>query len=232
MIDLPTDPTLPALPFDAPDDLLADAIRRDRGIVARVQRQAAGSYAALRDLIGFFPAVHAIWTFFDARRQATEPVGRLRVALQTDAALRAFAGLPQMHKEALGFGCTLTVQDTPRAPYSARSVRAEARAAMASHPVLAWFQAQVDDEAEARAAERSKVGVGPLHSPYALSPAALLRDLRRRTVGLALDDKGRITVPPGTVLSAAEWAVMTKHRAALAKLLAVEVNPPAALVVA
>lgn len=231
MTNIPTDPTLPS--FDAPDELLAAAIRRDRGVVVRAQHQAAGSYDALHDRICSGLVARAIWTFFDARRcQVTEPAGRLRVALQTDAVLRAFAGLPQVHKDALDFGSAMTIQDTPRAPYSARLVRAEARAAMASHPVLAWVQGQLDAEAEARAVERSKVGVGPSHSPYAVPPAVLLRDLRRRQIGLALDGKGRITVPPGTVLPGADWVVMTKHRAALAKLLAAEVNPLAPLVVA
>lgn len=233
MNDVPTDQPLP--PPNAPDAALLEAIRHSPRIVAEAWGQANGAWEDARYKLDRGQVTHALWRFFGARaHQATGQVGKLRVALQAAAALRALADLSRAHLEAINDDPEGACGDTLHRPYrrTERRVRAEVRAAMASQPALARVQAEGDAALVARTAGWERAGLGQRQWPWDLSPAALLWDLRRRRVGLALDDAGRITAIPGTVLLDTEWVALRKHRAALAALLAAETDPPRPLVVA
>jgi hypothetical protein len=64
------------------------------------------------------------------------------------------------------------------------------------------------------------------------APAALLARLRRDGVALALDDEGRLTVPPGTNLHLNVVAEIKDHRAALVALLRAEAEAARPVVIA
>lgn len=234
MTDVPTDHPLPDFPLDAPDALLVAAIRSQPGIVSGTWRQADSAFEMARHMLDRGQVVHALWRFFGNRaRQTADPVDTLRVALHAIAAFRALAEMSQAHLAEINGAPEAALGGTLHYyPHTGRRVCAEARAAAASHPALARVQTEGDARAIAQTAEWKRAGLMQQQWPWELSPAALLRDLRRRQIGLALNDAGRITAHPGTVLLDVEWIAIRRHRAALVELLAAEVDPPRPLVVA
>ena len=225
--DLPTDHPLSPLPLarDAPDALLAEAVRRQPGIVVQAIGQVRKAYADALGIPGLARAARASWLLFGARdRQTSEPVTRLRIALQAAAVLRALVKLPVGGWQEYGIGDELAgaIGDTLHIPQSDWRVSARTRAAMAAHPDLAWFQAELDAALVAQAAEWKMAGVGWLDYAWEMRPANLLCDLRRRRIDLALDGQGRLTTPPNTALRVADWIALERHGPALVKLLAAE----------
>ena len=226
MTDFQIDQPLAPLTRDAPDALLAEAIRRGgREIVGQALDQAAKSCRTARNVPGPSRAGEAIWQFFRTRyRQAAGPVGRLRVALQVDAVLRALAKLPRLDPWGIGDELAGVIGDTLHNPRSDWHVSARTRAAMAGHPDLAWFQAELDAALVAQAAVWKRADVGWSEYAWERRPADLLCDLQRRRGDLTLDGKGRLTTPPGTALRVAEWIALQRHTPALVKLLADETS--------
>ena len=233
-MDYPINQSLPPLTRDAPDALLAAWIARNPGFLAKAQTAATSAWTAARALPGLATRADGIWTTFVTRaRQQAESVAQLRVAVQAHAVLRALASLPQQAQFHLGDRYPSVLgRPSLNGTQIAEKVRADVRAALGSHPDLAWFQSE--DDARLAALEAAAALRQADHEAACVRerPAVLLKALRTRKIAVALSDEGKITVPAGTALSDADRAAIKLDRDAIAALLRAEAAAAAPVVVA
>ena len=214
---------MPVLAIDATDAVFDEAVTRDAGIADRQGRQATAAMRAARiagradhriDLSGF---VDQVWAFFVGRSTARE---QLRAAVQAEAVMRALAALPFEHKVALSPNAIASLGLQPMSGDAMQPALAKLRhKALSTNAALVWFR-DAWDQAQTAAKEQQRAAVeGQLAATRAAYPTTLLNDLRGRGVRLAFQD-GLLTVPAGTVLSAADRALIIDYRVELVALLA------------
>jgi hypothetical protein len=164
-------------------------------------------------------AIDAAWQHHVNAARHASPADRLRIARRAAAVMDAFGSLPWMHAAALAVGYQPQAAAAMNGTQISARVRQDRREAMASHPVLAAFQQELDTIAAATA-ERVQHGIDrSIEESTRIRPAVVLAEIRATGAVLNLDTRGSITAPAGTVLADALLAELRVHKTAIVDIL-------------
>ena len=211
-----------AMTVDAPDAVLADALRASPGLVVRLQQEAefARRQTGMRSdcHADVRPFVEQAWTLATwVPGRAENDVTRLRRWLRAKETMQAITGLTDLHARALSTNPGAMMPTSSGAAVQ-RMLEDARRAALASHPALAALAGIEGERQAVELAQNAVANAAAVDAYRRAQPGVLLARLRAAGIEPLLYD-GRVCVPVGTSLTAADRAEMVDHRDGLLALL-------------